>query len=219
MGEDRLKRGHQWPTRGGARNYCEHADDDPRLPAIGFVGGLVSQLFLPFAITVTFALAASLICALDVVPVLAYLFIDKVKLNVDADGEPKNSFWIRVYTPSITAALRNRWTRYAVVVVAFVLFILSGTLVGQLPTQFINTGQRRSWASRSRRRPAPIRRPCSAWQPRLRPSCWPSRRSRLSKRACRAVRDTSFTTILSALNGQPANSATMTHPARRVGGS
>ena len=75
--------------------------------------------------TVTFALAASLICALTVVPVLAYLFIDKVKLNVDADGEPKNSFWIRVYTPSITAALRNRWTRYAVVVVAFVLFILS----------------------------------------------------------------------------------------------
>src|SRR4029079_6478947 len=65
---------------------------------IGFVGGIVSQLFLPFARTVTFALLASLIVALTVVPVLAYLFINRVKLNVDADGEPKNSFWIKVYT-------------------------------------------------------------------------------------------------------------------------
>ena len=75
---------------------------------IGFVGGIVSQLFLPFALTVTFALAASLVVALTVVPVLAYLLIDKVKLNVDEDGEPKNSFWIRVYTPTIKLALRNR---------------------------------------------------------------------------------------------------------------
>ncbi len=39
---------------------------------LGFVGGLVSQFFLPFALTVTFALLASLLCALTVVPVLAY---------------------------------------------------------------------------------------------------------------------------------------------------
>jgi len=57
---------------------------------IGFVGGIVSQLFLPFALTVTFALLASLVVALTVVPVLAYLFINKVSLNVDEDGEPKN---------------------------------------------------------------------------------------------------------------------------------
>jgi hypothetical protein len=75
---------------------------------IGFVGGIVSQLFLPFALTVTFALAASLVCALTVVPVLAYLFVDRVKLNVDADGEPRNSFWIRAYTPAIGAALRRQ---------------------------------------------------------------------------------------------------------------
>ena len=40
---------------------------------LGFVGGLVSQFFLPFALTVTFALLASLVCALTVVPVLALL--------------------------------------------------------------------------------------------------------------------------------------------------
>ena len=38
---------------------------------LGFVGGIVSQFFLPFALTVTFALLASLLCALTVVPVLA----------------------------------------------------------------------------------------------------------------------------------------------------
>ena len=42
---------------------------------LGFVGGLVSQFFLPFALTVTFALLASLFVALTVIPVLAYFFI------------------------------------------------------------------------------------------------------------------------------------------------
>ncbi len=32
---------------------------------LGFVGGLVSQIFLPFALTVTFALLASLVCGPD----------------------------------------------------------------------------------------------------------------------------------------------------------
>ena len=43
-------------------------------------------------------------------PVLAYLIIDKVKINVDEDGEPVNSLWIRAYTPAIKGALRSRWT-------------------------------------------------------------------------------------------------------------
>jgi len=177
---------------------------------IGFVGGIVSQLFLPFAITVTFALAASLICALTVVPVLAYLFIDKVKLNVDADGEPKNSFWIRVYTPSITAALRNRWTRYGVVVVAFVLFILSGTLVGSLPTQFINTGSEKILG-------VTLAPPAGADTQSVLTVATQAETILLAQPQVEIVQtsvpsgsDTSFTTILSALNGQPANSATMT---------
>ena len=46
---------------------------------LGFVGGLVSQFFLPFALTVTFALLASLVCALTVVPVLGYFLIRDVR--------------------------------------------------------------------------------------------------------------------------------------------
>ena len=37
-------------------------------------------------------------------PVLAYLLINRVKSNVDEDGEPRNSFWIRTYVPAITFA-------------------------------------------------------------------------------------------------------------------
>jgi len=107
---------------------------------LGFVGGLVSQFFLPFALTVTFALLASLVCALTVVPVLAYLFIDRVKLNVDEDGEPRNSLWIRAYTPTIKLALRNRWTKFGVLGIAVVLFVSTGVIAPLLPTQFINAG-------------------------------------------------------------------------------
>ncbi len=107
---------------------------------LGFVGGLVSQFFLPFALTVTFALLASLICALTVVPVLAYFLVDRVRMQVDVDGEPMNSIWIRIYTPTILFALRSRATKFGVLGVAAILFVLAMSLVSSLPTQFINAG-------------------------------------------------------------------------------
>jgi HAE1 family hydrophobic/amphiphilic exporter-1 len=107
---------------------------------LGFVGGLVSQFFLPFALTVTFALLASLACALTVVPVLAYFLIDKVQIQVDETGEPKRSIWVRIYTPTIRFALRSRWTKWGIVAAAGVLFFASLTLVPGIPTQFINAG-------------------------------------------------------------------------------
>jgi HAE1 family hydrophobic/amphiphilic exporter-1 len=107
---------------------------------LGFVGGLVSQFFLPFALTVTFALLASLACALTVVPVLAYFLVDRVKVEVDETGEPKRSIWVRVYTPTIRFALRSRWTKWGVVGLAAVLFVGSFALLPLIPTQFINAG-------------------------------------------------------------------------------
>ncbi len=107
---------------------------------LGFVGGIVSQFFLPFALTVTFALLASLVCALTVVPTLAYFLVDRIKVDVDENGEPRRSLWVRVYTPTIRFALRNRWTKWGVVALAAVLFTSSMALVPMLPTQFINAG-------------------------------------------------------------------------------
>ena len=107
---------------------------------LGFAGGFVSQFFVAFSLTVTFALLASLIVALTVVPVLAFLVGGRIGGAVDEMGEPKNSFWVRVYDPSIRWVLRSRGTRIGTVAIAFALFVGSIGLVGLLPTAFISTG-------------------------------------------------------------------------------
>jgi HAE1 family hydrophobic/amphiphilic exporter-1 len=177
---------------------------------IGFVGGLVSQLFLPFALTVTFALLASLACALTVVPVLAFLFIGRVKLNVDEDGEPRNSFWIRVYTPVIRFALRNRKTRWGVLVVAAALFAASLTLVGSLPQQFINTGSEKILG-------VVLIPPAGASSEAVLERATQTEGILLAQPDVEVVQtsvpgegDTGFGTIFAALQGQPANSARLT---------
>ena len=105
---------------------------------LGFVGGLVSQFFLPFALTVTFALLASLVVALTVVPVLAYFLIGSLGMRFEA--APRDTIWQRLYTPTLRLALRNRVTRWGVVILAAVLFVGSAALIPTLPTQFLNSG-------------------------------------------------------------------------------
>ena len=140
LGEDRLTASINGPKEvAGAITAATITTVGVFLP-LGFVGGLVSQFFLPFALTVTFALLASLVVALTVVPVLAYLLINKVPANVDEDGEPKNSLWIRAYTPAIIFALRSRATKLGVVGISLVLFVATAALAPLLPTAFINAG-------------------------------------------------------------------------------
>jgi HAE1 family hydrophobic/amphiphilic exporter-1 len=110
---------------------------------LGFVGGLVSQFFLPFALTVTFALLASLICALTVVPVLASLFIDRIKLNPDEGPKHHDTLVQKVYTPLLAAALHNRRSRWAVLGIAALLVVGAGALVPSIPTQFLNAGSQK----------------------------------------------------------------------------
>ena len=107
---------------------------------LGFVGGIVSQFFLPFALTVTFALLASLFVALTVVPVLAYFFVGKIDIKLDENGELPETIWQRLYTPVLKLALRSRLTRWATMGIALVLFLASLSLVSQIPTQFLDTG-------------------------------------------------------------------------------
>ena len=107
---------------------------------LGFAGGFVSQFFLAFSLTITFALLASLIVALTVVPVLAYLLVGRVGGSVDESGEPRNSFWVRIYDPAIRFVLRNLWTKVGTVALAAVLFFASIAIVPLLPTTFIDSG-------------------------------------------------------------------------------
>ena len=112
---------------------------------LGVVGGLISQFFLPFALTVTYALLASLVVALTVIPVLAY-FLVKVKGSkatipyaVDTDHE-EISIWGRLYLPVLGLALRRRATKFVTLLIAFSLFLGATSLAGSIPTQFLNSG-------------------------------------------------------------------------------
>ena len=70
----------------------------------GFVGGIVSQFFLPFALTVTFALLASLFVALTVVPGARVLLRGaRCTSRLDRDGELPETIWQRLYTPILQA--------------------------------------------------------------------------------------------------------------------
>ncbi len=107
---------------------------------IGFVGGIVSQFFLPFGLTVTFALLASLIVALTVIPVLAWFFVRTVNVKVGPDGELPETIWQRLYTPVLTLALRRRATKWGTIGIAALLFVATTALVPLLPTSLISAG-------------------------------------------------------------------------------
>lgn len=96
---------------------------------LGLIGGLIGSFFLPFGLTVTYALAASFIVAITIVPVLAFLLIRKEHLP-----EEKENWMQRRYTPLLKWALGNR---VLTLVLAFLLFFGSLALLGQLPTSFI----------------------------------------------------------------------------------
>ncbi len=96
---------------------------------IGFVGGIIGQFFQPFALTVTFALIASLLVALTVVPALSSLLITKKSTRPERDTVIQ-----RVYTPILTWALAHR---AITLVVALVLFLGSLSLVAVLPKGFL----------------------------------------------------------------------------------
>ena len=177
---------------------------------LGFVGGLVSQFFLPFALTVTFALLASLVVALTVVPVLAYLLIGRVSLAVDEHGEPTRSLWVRIYTPTISFALRNRWTKWGVLASAALLFAGSLVLVPLLPTQFINAGSEKILQ-------VVVIPPSGATSDAVLARATEAEAILLGLDDVEVVQtsvpgegDTSFQTIVAAQQGQPANSATLT---------
>jgi hydrophobic/amphiphilic exporter-1 (mainly G- bacteria), HAE1 family len=96
-----------------------------------FVGGIVGQLFIPFALTVTFAMLASLLVALLVVPALSrFLIGGQTKIR-----EIRDNWYQRIYTASLGWALRHR---AAVLITAVALFVASLGLVPVIGTSFMS---------------------------------------------------------------------------------
>ncbi len=111
---------------------------------LAFISGLVGSFFLPFALTVVFALAASLVVALTAVPVLGAYLLRPGDLPEEA-GEDDITFvnetWMqRIYTPILRWALGHK----AITIIAAVaITVASLGLLTQIPvTLFPSGGQR-----------------------------------------------------------------------------
>ena len=110
---------------------------------LALVGDITGELFRPFALTVTIALAASLFVSLTIVPVLAYWFLGSKttgkKPASDEDELAKPSRLQRAYLPVINFTLK----RPAVtILVALLVLIGTGAAAPLLKTNFIgDSGQ------------------------------------------------------------------------------
>jgi cobalt-zinc-cadmium resistance protein CzcA len=109
--------------------------------------GVEGKMFRPMALTVVFALAASLVAALTLMPVLASLFLRKV-----SEKEPWLFRWAkRIYVPVLDGApVRRKIT----VGVAVLVFLVSLAITPFLGTEFIPSSTR----ARSRCRSGGCRR-------------------------------------------------------------
>ncbi|GAA1616938.1 efflux RND transporter permease subunit [Nonomuraea maheshkhaliensis] len=111
---------------------------------IALVGGLVGELFSPFAITVTVALLASLVVSLTVVPVLAFWFLrtpdltpeQARKQREEAEAKELRSPLQRAYLPVLRFA-----TKFKLVTILIGVAVFVGTmgLAGGLQTNFLDS--------------------------------------------------------------------------------
>ena len=105
---------------------------------LGFVGGIIGELFLPFALAVVFALIASLLAAVTVVPALVRILMSR-GVNVDAEAEGRHGRLARGYRPILEWSLRHR---VATLGVSAALFVGALALVPTLPLVFLpDTGE------------------------------------------------------------------------------
>ncbi|MBN4064839.1 efflux RND transporter permease subunit [Dehalococcoides mccartyi] len=95
---------------------------------LALVGGFIGVLFTPFALVVTYSLIASLIVALTIVPVLAYMFLSSSPKQTENMME-------RTYGRILNIALKKRWQT---LVAAGVLGIIAITMVPFIPVNFIS---------------------------------------------------------------------------------
>lgn len=114
---------------------------------IAFVGDVTGELFRPFSLTVTIAMAASLLVSLTIVPVLASWFLKPGTVVRDAEGNPVDpesptappSRLQKTYVPVLSWTLKHSW-----VTLILAVLVLGGTIaaVPLLKTDFLgDSGQ------------------------------------------------------------------------------
>ena len=101
---------------------------------LGFVHGLASEFFRPFALTVTFALLCSLLVALVIVPVASTWVLSKRQVgHRDADETTRLQ---RAYLPALTFALDHK---IVTLVLAAAIFVGSMALTPLLKTNLFDS--------------------------------------------------------------------------------
>lgn len=102
---------------------------------LAFVGGIVGELFIPFALTITFALIASLLVALIVVPAFSKWFVGRRINRVrEKKTQLRQGWYQRWYVSVLRWALGHR---AITLVIAFILFIGSIMLIPIVGTSFL----------------------------------------------------------------------------------
>jgi len=105
---------------------------------LALVGGMVGEMFLPFALAVAFALAASLLVAVTIVPMLAHSLFKK-QLTSDTNDEistkeEKPNKLVNVYKGILDWTLNRKWITFGG---ATVLLILSFLLIPVIGVSFL----------------------------------------------------------------------------------
>lgn len=99
---------------------------------LGFVSGMVGKIFMPFALTVTVALLASLLVAVTLIPVLAKYFL--LHAPIPSVKEKKPSKFAATYERLLKWGLAHR---ARIIIGALVLFIASLALIPAIGTGFM----------------------------------------------------------------------------------
>ncbi|MFH1560906.1 MAG: efflux RND transporter permease subunit [Chloroflexota bacterium] len=98
---------------------------------LAFIGGIVGEMFVPFALTITFTLIAALLVALMVVPPLS-----DVLVSGNAAGTTRETWYQGVYTRMLRWSLTHRGVTLMIVAV---LFFGSFGLIPMIGTTFMPT--------------------------------------------------------------------------------
>jgi len=100
---------------------------------VALVGGIMGEMFVPFALTMTFAMVASLLIALTLVPALSNLLVSG-KTKAKEEAVEKDPWYRRMYTSTLKWALSHRALS---LIIAAVLFFGSIALLPIIGTSFI----------------------------------------------------------------------------------
>lgn len=97
---------------------------------LGFIGGIVGELFLPFALTITFTMLGSLLSALTIVPALTRV-LNNSKQKIST---VKRTWYQGIYSIALRWCLAHR---AATIIISVALFLGSISLIPLIGTSFM----------------------------------------------------------------------------------